>query len=168
MASFVARLHGSKGSPKTYEAITAVIPGGKLVIPGTGTPGTVTADPSLEPIVVATDAATNVLGVTAKDAVPVALRAGFETGGSSGWDSGVPVVDTSVPDASVTVYDEVEGTLHFTGACAYNARICAAAGGDVRAFVQGTDPDNAVVGRCRQPGGVPSAGNGLARINCTR
>jgi hypothetical protein len=161
MGSFNARLHGSKGSPKSYEAVVAVVKGGTLVVPSTAA----TSDPSLEACVTAGDAAVNVLGVAAKDAVPVALRAGLQSG-TTAYDADYPTFDYSVPDSNVTVYDEVEGYMQYTGACAYNAPICAAAGGNVRALVVGTDAPLAKIGRCTQPGGVTAAGRGLANLRC--
>ena len=146
-----------RSGPITYEA-TSNLTGGQVVIPS----GVATQDPSLQGVQPAGDAALNVVGVANKDAVAVANQAGFAQG-TTGYPGSFPVLDASVPSATVACpHDAVKVT--YAGACAYGAKICSAANGAVRAWVSGTDSPAAVIGRCAQPGGVASAGAGLARI----
>lgn len=157
MVGFNARLQDDQ--PITYEALTAIIKGGQIVVPTAGA----TFDPTLQGIAVSGDAALNVLGVASKDAVPRSLRAGYETGNTA-YDTAYIATDISVPDADVTVYNDVVGYVNFTGACAYGEPICSAVNGGVRHWVTGTDNPAAIIGSCHQPGGVSAAGVGLARI----
>lgn len=143
-----------------YEAVDANLEGSRLVIPST----TATKSKN-QGIKVATDAAVNVLGVSARFAITEANRAAAEDGGTT--LDGFPILNTGVNESVVTVYNDCFGKLEYTAvAVPYGTAICAAAAGKVRAWVSGTDPASAIVGWCAQPGGVSSAGGwALARIN---
>jgi hypothetical protein len=155
MASFNARrLDG----PPTYEALTNIV-GGQLVVPQAGA----TSDPSLAGIQPAGDAAVNCLGVAAQDCITVANRAALETGGVTGYGGGWNVTDVSVPGATTAVYEETEGYLTYSAACAHGAKLACAANGAVRPWVSG-DGAAALIGHCSQPGGVSAAGVALGKI----
>ena len=145
----------------TYEAVDANLNGGELVIPST----TATTDPSLQGIKVAGDAALNVLGVVSKPCVTNANQAAAQQGTGAAPGS-YPFADAGVPSATATVYNNVVCQVTYTAvAVPYGARLAAAAGGAVRAWVAG-DGAAAIVGWCAQPGGVSSAGGlALARIH---
>ena len=148
----------SHGADEVYEAVDAVLATGVLVIPST----TATTNPGLQGVKVATDAALNVLGVSASSAVPVANQT------TTGNDSdGYPYVAPDMVNELVTVYSACVINVTYTAvAVAYGAKLCAAANGAVRAWVSGTDSPAAIVGTCRVPGGMSSAGGtGLAKIN---
>lgn len=148
------------GDDLTFEAVDANLAAGVLVIPST------TATHSgLQGIKVATDAAVNVLGVSARSAVTFANQAAAQAG-ASGAD-GYPFVDPAIPDATLTVYSRGIVPILFTAvAVAYGIKLCAAASGSVRAWVAGTDVPSAIIGHCANPGGVSSAGVvGLVRLN---
>jgi hypothetical protein len=158
MGTFNARWHDD--DPLVYENVTgAVILGGKLAVPNTGT----TFDPTVQGFGVAGDAALNVLGVTEHDTVPRSLRAATENGTTS-YDAGYPTYDASVPDATTTVYNDVVGYLTYTTAAANGDKLCAAVGGGVRKALTADITAGAVVGSCVQPGGVAAPGVALARI----
>jgi hypothetical protein len=157
MGTFNARLHDD--DPITMEALgAAVIPGGRLVIPQTGA----TSDPTLQGMIVSGDAAKNVCGVTEHDTVPNSIRSGFESG-TAAYDASYVSTDISVPGPTCAVYNDVVGYLNYTAACAFGAKLAAAAAGAVRPWVLADGPD-AIVGSCQQPGGVSAAGVALARI----
>ena len=160
MPSQVTRLKAAE--PIVYEALTAVLPAGKLVVATAGT----TSDASLQGIVAnSTDGAQNILGYTTKDAVPVSLQATYFTG-TMGYDAGYPFVDASVPSQTVAVERSGVTVLAYTGAaCNYGDRLAANATGGVRKYVHGTDNADQIVGWCAQPGGVGAPGNGLVRVN---
>ena len=149
----------SHGDDQTYEAVDADLAAGVLVIPST----TATSS-GLQGIKVATDAAVNVLGVSAKSCVTAANQAA-DSVGNEGY--GYPFVDASVPTALTAVYSHAIVPLTYTAAAvAYGAKLCAAASGHVRAWVSGTDPASSIIGYCAQPGGVSSAGGvALVRVN---
>lgn len=158
MGSFNARLSGS--GPVTGEAIgNAPILGGVLVVPST----TATTDPSLQGYSVSGDAAVNVMGVTAQDAVPVSVQATYENGNAP-YDASYPFIDVSVPGPTSAIYNDVVGKLNYTTAAAYGDKLCSAAAGGVRKWLTATDDPAAIVGSCVQPGGVAAAGVALARI----
>ncbi len=148
----------SSGDAQTYEAVDANLAGGVLVIPST----TATVS-GLQGIKVATDAAVNVLGVSLRSAVTAANQAAAQVG----TDQGYPLLDVSVPDATLVVESHGVYPVTYTAvAVAYGTKLCAAANGAVRAWVSGTDPASAVIGWCANPGGVSSAGGvALARID---
>lgn len=149
----------SSGDDLTYEAVDANLAAGVLVIPST----TATVS-GLQGIKVATDAAVNVLGVSAKSCVTEANQAAAAAGNES---YGYPFVDVSVPTSRTAVWSHGVMPVTYTAvAVAYGARLCAAANGEVRAWVSGTDPADSVIGWCAQPGGVSAAGGvALARID---
>lgn len=146
----------SHGDDQPYEAVDANLASGVLVIPST----TATVS-GLQGIKVATDAAVNVLGVSANSCITEANQAALAMGTDG---SGFPFVNPSVEGAKTTVYSHAILTLTYTAvAVAYGVRLCSAAAGAVRAWVSGTDPASSVIGWCAQPGGVSSAG-GLALV----
>lgn len=149
----------SHGDDLVYEAVDADLAEGVLVIPST----TATVS-GLQGINVATDAARDVLGVSAKSCVTEANQATDSTG-NEGY--GYPFVDASVPTARTTVYSHAVVPVTYTAvAVDYGDRLCAAANGHVREWVSGTDPADAIIGWCAQPGGVSAAGGvALARID---
>lgn len=143
------------GDADVYEAV-AVVNGGQLVVPATGA-----TNASVQGITVAGDAAVNVLGVAARLAEPVANQ------DLSGTDSdGYPVVYPNPVNELTTVYKHAVVAVTYTAAAVgFGAKLAAAAGGKVRAFVAGTDPVDAMVGECRVVGGMGSGGgSGLALI----
>jgi hypothetical protein len=148
----------SKGDDQVYEAVTANLAAGVLVIPSTS--ATVSG---LQGIVVAADAAKNVLGVSAKSCVTEANRAAAEQGTLS---DGYGFTDVSVPNATTTVFSHGVVPVTYTAvAVPYGAKLAAAAGGAVRAWIAADGPD-AIVGHCRVVGGMSAAGGvGLAFIN---
>lgn len=145
----------------TYEAVDANLVGGNLVIPST----TATVS-GLQGMKVAGSAAVNVLGAVNKDCVTEANRAALETG-SGPAPGNFPFVDASVPGATAAVYQRGFFKLVYTAvAVAYGVKLCAAANGQVRAWVSGTDAVDSIIGWCAQPGGVSSAGGtGLVFLN---
>jgi hypothetical protein len=159
MGTFNARWHDD--DPLVYENVTgAVILGGKVAIPVNGA----TLDPSVQGFAAAGDAALNVLGITEHDTVPRSLRAGLETGTTTSWDAANAIFDSSVPDATTTVYNDVVGKLKTTTACANGDKICAAANGDVRKALTADITAGAVIGSCVNPQGVAANGVGLFRV----
>ena len=148
----------SHGDDQTYEAVDAALAGGVLVIPST----TATVNAGLQGVKVATAGALNVLGVSARSALPVANQT------TSGTDSdGFPIVSPNQVSELLTVYSKGVFNLTFTAvAVAHGTRLKAAAGGAVAAFVHGTDDPSMVIGYCVQPGGVSSAG-GLGLVKNT-
>lgn len=154
MPTFNAR---KQDGPETYEALTAIL-GGQLAVPQTGA----TTDPTLQGIQPAGDAAVNCLGVAAQDAIPQASQAGL-FGTNASYDASYPYFDASVPGITTAVYNDVVGYVTYASAVAYGAKLACAANGAVRAWVAG-DGAAAIVGSCKQPGGVSAAGTGLAHI----
>lgn len=142
----------------TYEAVDANLAGGELVIPST-----TATESGLQGVKAAGDAALTVLGVASKPSITAANRAALE---SSTDTSGFPVVNASVPSATLAVYNDTVCPVTYTAAAvAYGTKLVAAANGAVRAYVPATDDAAAVVGWCAQPGGVSAAGGpALARI----
>lgn len=150
---------GKNGAVRTFEAITAIILGGQLVVPS-GTTGA----SGLQTIVVAGANAINCVGVAQSDAVPASLQAANTTGASA-WDSGYPQIDTSVPDPTVAVYnDVVVPILYAAGAVAYGAKLKVAANGTVTAHVSGTDAPERCIGSCAQIGGTAGGVIALVRL----
>lgn len=145
----------SHGDDQAFEAVTADLAAGVLVIPSTAP--TVSG---LQGIVVATDAAINVVGVSSRKAVIASNQAG-DSSGTEGY--GYPFVDASVPAPTLTVYRRCVLRVTYTAAAvAYGTKLCAAAGGSVRAWVTGTDAVASIIGECANPGGVGSGG-GVAK-----
>lgn len=157
MGTFNARLLGADS--ETFENVTgAVIAGGLIAVPN----ATATSDPSLAGFGLAGDAAKNALGVTEHDTVPVSLRAAQENT-TAVYDAGYNVTDLSVPGATTTVYNDVDGFVTYAAAVGHGAKLACAANGQVRAWVT-ADGADAEIGWCTQPGGVTAAGKGRARI----
>lgn len=143
------------GHDDVYEA-TVAIDGGILVIPASGA-----TNAGVQGIAIAGDAAQNVLGVTSRRAEPVASQ------DLTGTDSdGYPYAYPNPVNELVTVYKRAVVKVTYTAAAvAFGAKLAAAASGHVRAYVEGTDPADSVVGECRVVGGMSSAGGaGLAYI----
>lgn len=166
MSGFIAR--NQDDGPLTYEALDNIT-GGQLVVPKAGT----TSDPSLGGCTFSGDAAVNVLGVAAKDAVSLANRAALESS-TLGGPGAYFDTNVAVPDATVVAYNDVVGKFQFTTATALGDPICAAdntvagttpgAAGKVRKWLTGTDSPAAIIGSCQQPGGVAAGAVGLARV----
>lgn len=146
----------STGDQDVYEA-TVVIAGGLLVVPAAGA-----TNPGKQGIALAGATALNVLGVAARLAEPVANQ------NLSSTDSdGYPVTYANPVSELTTVYKHAVVPVQYTAvAVAFGAKLKAAAAGKVAAWVSGTDPADAIVGECRQVGGVGAGGGtGLALIN---
>jgi hypothetical protein len=160
MPSQVTRYRSNE--PITYEALSAILPAGKLVAPQNAP---ATSDASLQGISVNTvDAAQNILGYTTKDAVPISLQLTYMNG-TMGYDAGYPFADASTPTPQVAVAHSGVTLMAYTGAaCAYGDRLAANATGGVRKWVT-ADLAQAIVGWCAQPGGVGAPGAALARTN---
>lgn len=135
------------GDADVYEA-TAIVDGGKLVIPG----GTATLA-GKQGIIVATDAALNVLGVAARRAEPVANQNLTATDGD-----GYPVFYPNPVSELTTVYKAAVVPVTYTAvAVAFGTKLSAAANGNVRAWIA-ADTAPAIIGECRAVGGVSAAG----------
>jgi hypothetical protein len=134
------------GDAHVYEA-TAVVDGGMLVVPS----GTAT-NPGMQGIAKAGDAAVNVLGVAARRAEPLASQS-LSTTDADGY----PVTYPNPVNELTTVYKHRVVRVTYTAvAVAFGVKLCAAANGQVRAWVSGTDPASAIVGESRDA--VPSSG----------
>lgn len=150
----------SRGDDEVYEAVDARILSGSLVVPST-TPAT---QPGLQGVKTAGDGATDVLGVASHQALPV------DDQQNTGTDAdGYPFVNaTGVPEETLTVYSHGVFHVRYTAAAvAFGAPLAAAANGDVRAFDSADDDPAALIGFCREVGGVSSAG-GLALAKIVR
>ena len=135
------------GEQDVYEA-TAIVDGGNLVIAG----GVATL-PGKQGIVKAGDAAKNVLGVAARRAEPVANQ-----GLTSVDGDGYPVTYPNPVSELTAVYKQAVAPVVYTAvAVAFGAKLAAAAGGLVRAWIT-ADGADAIVGECRAVGGVSAAG----------
>lgn len=143
-----------QGHDDVYEAV-AVIDGGTLVIPAAGA-----VNPGVQGINKAGDAAKNVLGVTARRAEPVANQNLTGTDGD-----GYPTTYPNPVNELTAVYKRCVTDVTYTAvAVAYGAKLAAAANGLVRAWIT-ADGADAMVGECRQIGGVSaSGGSGKAYI----
>ena len=153
-----------KGDDDIYEA-TAVINGGQLVVPAAGA-----TNAGVQGIAVAGDGATNVLGVAARRAEPVANQNLATTDGD-----GFPVAYpnpvnelTAVWKGCVVPVTYASTSTYTSPGVAFGQKLVAAANGEVRPWNE-TDPDGAgalgpdtdprmIVGECRQVGGVGAAG----------
>jgi hypothetical protein len=150
MAGVVRRKTGAQ----VLECVDANLAGGTVVIPST----TATTQPGTQGMKAATDAAQNVLGVCINDCVTAANQAALQYPTGPAPMSAVSI-DLTIPDVTSTVEDNGEFDVQYTAAAvAYGAKLCAAAGGKVRAWVSGTDSPAAIIGHCTQVGGVSSAG----------
>lgn len=160
MGSVTPRYQGRNGLEITYEAVGSIVLGGQLIVPTTG--NTITGTQA------ATPAGANALtcvGVASADAVPVASQATYNTG-TSGYDAGYPVIDTSVPDPTFSAYvDVVIPVTYVAGSVAYGAKLKCGAAGAVAAHVSVTDAPERMVGWCAEPGGAAGGGVFLARIS---
>jgi hypothetical protein len=143
-----------------YEAVVNNLVGGEVVIPST-----TATESGLQGVVVATNAADNVLGVASKPSVTAANRAAL-TAGTGPAPGNYPFVDAGIPSATLTVYNNCVTTVTYDAvAIDYGDPICASANGNVREWISGTDAASAKIGWCAQPGGVSAAGGkALARI----
>lgn len=160
MPTINPQLQGKNGCVATYEAFTAILLGGTLVIPNANVLGV----SGLQSIIVAGAGALNCLGVAQSDAVPASLQAA-NTGGTSAWDSGYSQIDTSVPDPTVAVYSDcIVPILYVAGAVNYGDRLKCGAAGTVAKWITGTDNANLIIGRCAQPGGSAGGVIGLVRL----
>lgn len=144
------------GDADTYEAVGAAIPGGTLVVAVAGA-----TNAGVQGIEAAGDAAQNVLGVTARLAQPTANPVDSTTDAD-----GYPVLAVNPVNELTTVYKHAVVEVTYTAAAVgFGAKLVAAANGEVRAAVAGTDAAEAVVGECRVVGGMGAAGGkGLALI----
>lgn len=137
-----------KGHDDVYEAV-AVVNGGNLVVPVAGA-----TNASVQGIEPAGDAAVNVLGVAARRAEPVADQSLATTDGD-----GYPVAFPNPVNELTTVYKQaVLDVVYTAAAVGFGEKLAAAANGEVRKFVAGTDPVDAMVGECRVVGGMGSGG----------
>lgn len=121
--------------PDTQE-VSADVSGGQLVMADSANAGKIKA---------ATDAAATVLGVALEDAKLV---------------SEIPVSPNPVrgdfPPAKISVANNVDIKVTYSGAAAYGQKLVAAAGGKVRALVTSGSPDSVavIVGHCTEPAGA--------------
>lgn len=147
----------SHGDDEVYEAMTAAILGGALVVPAAGA-----TNPGIQGIATAGDAAVNVIGVAAREALPVSLQT---TGGTTDAD-GYPNLNVGQVTELTTVYSHAVVPVVYTAvAVGYGVALCSAAAGKVRAWVSGTDNAQSVIGYCRVVGGMSSAGGvGLMKV----
>lgn len=142
------------GDADNYEA-TEVIEGGQLVVPAAGA-----TNAGVQGIAVAGAAATNVLGVAARRAEPVADQ------NLEGTDNdGYPVLNVNSVNEFTTVYKHAVVEVTYTAAAvAFGTKLVAAAGGEVTGFTAAGDAET-IVGECRVIGGMGAAGGkGLALI----
>jgi hypothetical protein len=159
MPTINPKLQGKNGAVQTVEAITNILLGGQLVVPS-GTTGA----SGLQTVVAAGANAINCIGVAQSDAVPVSLQAANVTG-TSAWDAGYPAIDTSVPDATVAVYQDCVAPITYgAGAVAFGAKLKCGATGTVVAHVSGTDAPERCIGSCAQPGGTAGGVIALVRL----
>lgn len=144
--------------PRTYE-VTANVIGGQLL-----EASTVASTTGLPTARVAAAGSATVIGVAAKDSIPVANQAAFQQTNAA-YPGAFPTTDLNVPNETCAVYnDELAIPVTFAAAATYRQPLKAAANGAVTPLVVGTDAPGLQVGWCAQPGGVASAGVGLARI----
>jgi hypothetical protein len=136
-----------RSGPVSYKAAVAII-GGQLVVPNE-TAGTFT-DPTIK---VAGALAKNVLGVAGIDAAPHADQTGNN-----------PVIISQADEYTPVYYGDVDIPVTYTAACDFGVLLVAGAAGAVSPYVSGTTLYDQIVGRCTEPGGVPSAGVYRARI----
>lgn len=159
MGTINPKFQGKNGNVQSFEAITAILLGGTLVVPS-GTTGAT----GLQTIVAAGAGAHNCIGVAQSDAVPASLQAA-NTSGTSAWDAGYPAIDASVPTSQVAVYTDCIVPVTYTAvAVAFGAKLKCAAAGAVAAWVSGTDAADLIIGSCAQPGGTAGGVVALARI----
>lgn len=130
--------------PITFPVSTSVT-GGQLVEPnGAGTA-----------VVPAAADSQAVLGVAMLDAEP-------NTDGATGTTAyGATVVDASWPRTNVAVAYRGAFKLTASGALSFGALVKAGANGAVVAAVVGTDPTEAIIGRCVEVGGIADGERGL-------
>lgn len=135
------------GHDDVYEAV-AVVNGGQLVVPAAGA-----TNPGKQGIAPAGAGATDVLGVAARRAEPVADQS------LSGTDAdGYPIAYANPVNELTTVYKGCVVKVTYTAAAvAFGAKLVAAANGEVAAA--GAAPDaRELVGECRVVGGMGAAG----------
>ena len=127
--------------PATY-TVSSAVTGGQLVMPDTGTPGTIKT---------ATAGATTVLGVAADDANTAAAAAA------------APLNFASVrPEVAVYGGPE-EVVVTAAAAVAFGQKVQAAANGQVTPYVN-TNSADWIIGRCTDPNGIASAGKGRIKL----
>lgn len=154
-----------QGNDDIYEAAgSAAISGGKLVVPHSGA-----TNPGVQGIDTAGAAANNVLGVAARDAIPVGLQTTVATDAD-----GFPIVNPDQPNELTAVWKGcvVPVTYAAGTAVAFGQKIQAAASGDVTAwaaqtatYAQADGNADTIVGECRVVGGMGTGGGvGLAYI----
>lgn len=140
-----------------YEAFTTNVVGGQLVQAVTGT-----TESGCQGVAPAAAGSLACVGVASEDAVTAANRAALESGTTLGY----PFINVSIPNATLTVYNDDFVQVTYAAAAAYRVPLKCAANGTVTPWVHGTDTDlTMIVGWCAQPGGVSAAGLGLARID---
>lgn len=148
-----------QSGPRTYE-VSGNVTGGQVLEADTATSPTNAGMPVAK---TGTLNSVKCVGVAFRDAVSAANRAAFEDGSTS-YPGAFHTTDISVPDETVVVYNDYWGPATYTAACAERQRIKMGASGAVAPWVDGTDDIKLAIGWCAQPGGVASAGVGLARI----
>lgn len=133
--------------PRTYEAVETFAGGvvvearaGGVSNPGCGIAG---------------DASKKVLGVAQKDATP---------NGNAPRQPVAGVLDQTLAPAEVAVISDGWVPVTYSVACAYGARVCAAANGQVRPWLSADGPD-AIIGRCEESAGVAAGAVGLTHID---
>jgi len=139
------------GHDDVYEAV-AVVEGGQLVVPAAGA-----TNAGVQGITPAGAAATNVLGVAARRAEPVANQNLAATDGD-----GYPVAYPNPVNELTAVYKGCVVDVTYTAnACGYGDKLVAAANGEVTPA--GATPDaRELVGECRVVGGM-GAGGGVGK-----
>jgi hypothetical protein len=143
------------GHDDIYEA-TAVVLGGKLVVPAAGA-----TNAGVQGIATAGAGASDVLGVSARRAEPVASQ------GLTGTDAdGYPVVYPNTVNELTAVYKRAVVEVTYTAsAVAFGKKLKSAAAGAVALWVSGTDAADLIIGECRVVGGMGAGGGaGLAYI----
>lgn len=136
--------------PANYEAVEAL--SGGFVVEARA--GGVEALPACG---IAVDASKKVVGVAQKDAA-------VHPGNAVPRSPVAGVLDMTMAPFEVAVINNGFVPLKYAAACAYGARICSAGAGSVRPWVSGDGAD-AIIGWCREKGGVALGGTGLSRIN---
>lgn len=136
--------------PATYEAVEALT-GGFVVEARAG------GVENLPACGIAADASKKVLGVAQKDA-------SVHPGNAVPRSPAAGVLDMTMAPFEVAVISDGFVPVKYAAACAYGARVCSAGAGSVRPWVA-ADGADAIIGWCKEKGGVALGGTGLTRIN---
>lgn len=135
-----AVLQHAKMGPISKQVATLIF-GGQLVEPNTQVAGT--TDFTVKPCAANS---VHVLGVSGKDAAPVATQ----TGAANAY--GEPAIDISVLDDYTSVYYDTDIFVWYAGAVVEGTLLVAGANGTVLTYGAGTFDQ--IVGRCTVQGGV--------------